>query len=90
MSAKSLQSCLTPCEPVDCIHEAPLSMGFSRQEHWRGLSCPPPGDLLDPGIEPVSQGSCIAGGFFTAEALGKPQVVNYSGKIIGDRILEHI
>ena len=30
--------------------QAPLSMGFSRQEHWRGLPCPPPGDLPDPGI----------------------------------------
>ena len=35
-------------------HQAPLSMGFSRQEYWSGLPCPPPGDLLDPGIEPRS------------------------------------
>ena len=35
-------------------HQAPLSMGFSRQEHWSGLPCCPPGDLPDPGIEPVS------------------------------------
>ena len=33
---------------------APLSMGFSRQEHWSGLPCPFPGDLPDPGIEPRS------------------------------------
>ena len=32
----------------------PLSMGFSRQEDWSGLSCPPPGDLPDPGIKPTS------------------------------------
>ena len=32
-------------------HQAPLSMGFSRQEYWSGLLCPPPGDLPDPGIE---------------------------------------
>ena len=32
-------------------HQAPLSMGFSRQEYWSGLPCPPPGDLPDPGIE---------------------------------------
>ena len=38
-----------------CVaHQAPLSMGFSRQEYWSGLPCPPPGDLLDPGIEPRS------------------------------------
>ena len=35
-------------------HQASLSMGFSRQEYWSGLPCPPPGDLPDPGIEPVS------------------------------------
>ena len=34
--------------------QAPLSMGFSRQEHWSGLLCPPPGNLPDPGIEPTS------------------------------------
>ena len=33
--------------------QAPLSMGFSRQEYWSGLPCPPPGDLPDPGIEPA-------------------------------------
>ena len=32
--------------------QAPLPMGFSRQEYWSGLSCPPPGDLPNPGIEP--------------------------------------
>ena len=39
-------------------HKAPLSMGFSRQEHWSGFPCPPPGDLPNPGIEPVSQVPC--------------------------------
>ena len=34
--------------------QAPLSMGFSRQEYWSGLPCPPPGDLPDPGIKAVS------------------------------------
>ena len=37
--------------------QAPLSMGFSRQEYWSGLPCPPPGDLLDPRIKPVSPAS---------------------------------
>jgi len=45
--------------------QAPLFLGFSRQEYWSGLSCPPPGDLLDPGIEPVSLMSpAFAGNFF--------------------------
>ena len=35
-------------------YQAPLSMGFSRQEYWSGLPFPSPGDLPDPGIEPVS------------------------------------
>ena len=35
--AKSLQSCLTLCDPIDGSHQAPLSLGFSRQEHWSGL-----------------------------------------------------
>ena len=35
-------------------HQAPLSMGFSRQEYWSGVLCPPPGDLPNPGIKPVS------------------------------------
>ena len=47
-------------------HQTSLSMGFSRQEHWNGLPCPPPGDLYDPGIYLVSLMSpALAGGFFT-------------------------
>ena len=46
--------------------QAPLSMGFSRQEYWSGLPCPPPGDLPDSGIKPVSLRSpALAGGLFT-------------------------
>ena len=43
--------------------QVPLSMGFSRQEHWSRLPCPPPGDLPDPGMEPTSP--ALAGRFFT-------------------------
>ena len=50
-------------------HQAPLSMGFSRQQYWSGLPCPPPRDLPDPGIEPESLVSpALAGGFFTTSA----------------------
>ena len=46
--------------------QAPLSMGFSRQEYWSGLPYPPPEDLPDPGIKPASPKSpALAGGFFT-------------------------
>ena len=37
--------------------QAPLSMGFSKQEYWSGLPCPPPGSLPDPGTEPESPAS---------------------------------
>ena len=40
-------------------HQAPLTMGFSRQEYWSGLPYPPPGDLPNPGMEPASHVSCI-------------------------------
>ena len=50
-------------------HQTPLSMGFSRQEYWSGLPCPPPGDLPNPGIEPRSLTSpAMAGRFLTTSA----------------------
>ena len=48
--------------------QVPLSMGFSQQEYWSGLSFPPPDDLPGPGIRLMSLGSpALAGRFFTAE-----------------------
>ena len=56
----------------DCRHKAPLSMGFSGQEHWSGVPCPPPGHLLYPGIEPGSLTSpAVAGVFLTTSATWK-------------------
>ena len=53
--------------------QAPLSLGFSRQEYWSGLSFPSPGDLPNPGIEPTSPASPeLAGRFFITEPPGKP------------------
>ena len=49
-------------------HQASLSMGFSRQEYWSGLPCPPPGNLPDPGIEP--------------ESLMSPELAGYLGSHI--------
>ena len=60
-AAKSLQSCPTLCDSMDY---SPL--GISRQEYWCGLPRPPPGDLPNPGIEPVSL--ALADGFFTTSA----------------------
>ena len=50
-------------------HQASLSMGFPWQEYWSLLPCSPPGDLLDPGIEPVSLKSpALLGMLFTTSA----------------------
>ena len=54
--------------PGTVAHQVPLSTGFP-QEYWSGLPFPSPGDLLDPGIEPVSH--ALAGGCFTAVPPGK-------------------
>ena len=59
--------------PWTVAHQAPVSMGFPRQEYWIGLSFPTLGYLPDPGIETVSLVSpALAGRFFTAEPPGKP------------------
>ena len=56
--------------------QAPLSMGFPTQECWNALPFLPPGDLLDPGIEPAHLASpALAGGFFTTSTTWKPSVL---------------
>ena len=53
--------------------QAPLSMAFSRQEYWGGLPCPPPEDLPDPGMEPVSLMSlALTAGSLPLAPPGKP------------------
>ena len=52
-------------------------MGFPRQEYWRGLPLPSPGDLPDPGIETGSPD--LAGRFFTSEPPGMPQFASIPG-----------
>ena len=51
-------------------HQGPLSMGFSRQEYWSGLPCPPPGDFPNPGIKPRT--SALQADSLLAEPPGKP------------------
>ena len=63
--AQLLQLCPTPTQQT-ISHWAPLFVGFSRQEYWSGLPCPPLGDLPDLGIKSTSACvSCIVGGIFT-------------------------
>ena len=75
--------CVCVLSPFSCVGlfvtlwttacQTPLSMGFSRQEYWSGLPCPPLGDLPNPGIEPKPLMSpTSAGGFFTTRPPGKP------------------
>ena len=68
-AAKSFGRVWLFATPWTVARQAPLSMGFSRQEYSSGLPCPPPGNLPKPGIEPQSPAS--AGGFFTASAIWK-------------------
>ena len=55
--------------PWTVARQAPVSVGFSRQEYWSGLPCPSPGDLPDPGIKPASLASPVTAGKFH---LGSP------------------
>ena len=67
---KSLSRVQLFVTPWTLDHQAPSSMGFSRQEYWNGLPFPPPGDLPDPGIElwsPTLQADAL-----TSEPPGKP------------------
>ena len=56
--------------PWTVTRQAPLSMGFSRQEHWSELPCPPPGDLPNPGIVPRSP--ALQADSLPSEPPGKP------------------
>ena len=59
------------CNPWAVAQQAPMPMGFPRQEHWNGLPFPTLRDLPDPGIEPASP--ALAGRFFATEPPGKPK-----------------
>ena len=69
---KSLSRVQLFATPWTVARQAPLSMGFSRQEYWSGLPFPSPGDLPNPGIEPESP--ALAGRFFTTSATWKAAV----------------
>ena len=58
--------------------QVPLSVGFSQQEYWSGLLCPPPGDLPKLGIKPVSLMSpALVGGFFTTSTTWEAPLIIY-------------
>ena len=68
--SEDAQSCPTLCDPMDCSLPAPSSVEFSRQEYWSGLPFPSPGDLPDPGIEPMSP--TLQADALTSAPPGKP------------------
>ena len=66
-------------QPHGSPDQAPLSMGFPRQEYWNGLSFPSPGDLPDAGIEPATfVAPALAGGFFPISATSFLLVCHFS------------
>ena len=78
LPAKLLQLCLTVYNPIDCSHQAPLSIGFSRQEYWSGLSFSSPGALPDPGIKarsPVLQADSLPTEISERWSIWKPQII---------------
>ena len=80
MHAKLLQLYLTLCNPVDCSPPGSSVHGILQQEYWSGLPCPPPGDLSNPGIEPLFLMSlALAGKFFIASTTWEAKL---SGLII--------
>ena len=81
--AQLLHSCPILCTPRTVAHHASLSIGFSRQEYWKGLPYHPPGVLPNPKIEPLSLMSpALASGFFTTSATEKPQTLGIARVII--------
>ena len=73
-----INSCLTFANPWTVAHQAPLSMGFFRQEYWSGFPCLPPGDLPNPGTEPMSLTSpALAGKFFTTSTTWEGLFAHY-------------
>ena len=60
-------------------HQAPLPMEFSRQEYWRGLQLPSPGDLPKPGISVSLVSPALGGGFLMTAPPGKPQTAGFRG-----------
>ena len=80
-----VQSCPTLWTPWIVAHQAPLSLGFPRQEYWGGLPFPSPGDLPDPGIKLVSLvDSFIDRWILHNEPLGKPISVTIKGYILDE------
>ena len=73
--SSAAESYLTLCDPVDCSPPGSSVHGISQARILQWFAFPSPGDLSDPGIEPVSP--ALEDRFFTTEPLGKPSITNY-------------
>ena len=76
-------SCVWLFHGLYVAHQPPLSMGFSRQEYWSALPCPPPGDLPNPEIEPTSLTSpALVDGFYVTSITWKAPFNTGSGRCV--------
>ena len=91
MCAKSLQLCQIMCDPLDCSPPGSSVYGISRQEHWSGLPCHPPGDCPSPGIEPASLMSrALTGRFLTPSSTWSwIQSIQFSRSVVSDSLRCH-
>ena len=87
MKVKSFSCVQLFATPWTVTYQAPLSMGFSRQEYWNGLPFPSPGDLPDPGTEPVYP--ALQADALTSEPPGKP-TINCKDNIRSDQSLSRV
>ena len=79
LCAKLLHSCPTLCSPIDCSPPGSSIHGILQAEYGSGLPCPPPGNLLTPGIKPASLMSpVLAGEFFTTRATWEATCIDYT------------
>ena len=79
MHTRSVSPVLLFATPWTVAYQAPLSMEFSRQEYWSGLSLPTLGNLPDLGIKPTSLASpALAGGFFTTSTTWEALAITLS------------
>ena len=83
LQALVIQSCSTLCNPWTVAHQAPLSIGFFRQEYWSRLPFPSPGDLPDPEIEPGSP--ALQADSLPSEPPGKPIHITKELQILGSQ-----
>ena len=84
------KSCLTLATPWTVAYQAPLSMGFSRQEYWSGLPYLPPWNRSHPGSEPMSPTSpALAGKFCTSSTTWAARTVEYYSAMEKNTLLTH-